>query len=237
MPREKLDVRRGLIIRTVLEVLRDSGDFVPRPEIFRRVAERIDLTSDEAALSGKYESPRYTDIIDFKSGNASRLGWIEKHGGAGWRITQTGLTILDSIHPEEDLNRKLTFSYRHLRETKQPAAWLVRGSNVAGLWRIDSFVSLPTAQLRIGIEPGTNKEALRKFIDEDYESTATYNQKQEMVEDIHAFLSRMRPGDTVVTLSVDQLYLGEITGPAEQVKSPTGSKLRRSVQWQETGFD
>ncbi|CAL9385352.1 DUF4357 domain-containing protein [Streptomyces sp. enrichment culture] len=121
-------------------------------------------------------------------------------------------------------------------------AWLVRGSNVAGLdlvqrlWLPDGLVSLAARHLRKGIEQGVSKDRLRTAVDEDYASTATYNQKMQLVEDIHAFLSRMRPGDTMCTISGGRLHVGEISGPAQQVDSEDGrSNLRRPVDWAAQG--
>ncbi|MCT7351013.1 DUF4357 domain-containing protein [Streptomyces sp. 15-116A] len=121
-------------------------------------------------------------------------------------------------------------------------AWLVRGSNVSGLdlvqrlWLTEGLVSLSARHLRKGIEQGISKDRLRTAVDEDYASTATYNQKMQLVEDLHAFLARMRPGDTMCTISGGRLYVGEIAGPAEQVDSEDGrSNLRRPVDWQEQG--
>ncbi|MQL61098.1 DUF4357 domain-containing protein [Streptomyces vinaceus] len=121
-------------------------------------------------------------------------------------------------------------------------AWLVRGSNVAGLdlvqrvWLPDGLVSLAARHLRKGIEQGVSKDRLRTAVDEDYASTATYNQKMQLVEDVHAFLSRMRPGDTMCTISGGRLHVGEISGPAQQVDSEDGrSNLRRPVDWAAQG--
>ncbi|MBY8855413.1 DUF4357 domain-containing protein [Nocardia sp. CA2R105] len=115
--------------------------------------------------------------------------------------------------------------------------WLVRGSNVAGfdlvqrLWRPDGLVSLAAGHLREA-EPGISKAELRTFVDEDYESTLTYNQRLQLVEELHAFLSKMKPGDTVCTISQGLVYVGEIIGDAEQVASDGGrSNLRRPVEW------
>ncbi|WP_217130835.1 DUF4357 domain-containing protein [Streptomyces sp. AC558_RSS880] len=117
-------------------------------------------------------------------------------------------------------------------------AWLVRGSNVSGLdlvqrlWLSEGLVSLSARHLRKGVEQGISKDRLRTAVDEDYTSTATYNQKLQLVEDMHAFLSRMRPGDTMCTISGGRLYVGEVSGPAEQVDSEDGrSHLRRPVDW------
>ena len=122
-------------------------------------------------------------------------------------------------------------------------AWLVRGSNVTGLdlvqrlWLPEGRVTLAASRLRQGVRQGTSKEELRTFVQEDYESTATYSQKQQLVEELYAFLSRMKPGDTVCTLSGGQLYVGEITGEVNQVESENRrSNLRRPVEWQLTGY-
>lgn len=122
-------------------------------------------------------------------------------------------------------------------------AWLVRGSNVSGLdlvqrmWLPERLVTCAAGRLRQGVQQGASKDSLRTFIEEDYESTATYNQKLQLVEEFHAFLSRMKPGDTVCTLSGGKLYVGEITGAAEQIASDDGrSNLRRPVEWGSEGF-
>ncbi|MFF0108006.1 DUF4357 domain-containing protein [Streptomyces hirsutus] len=122
-------------------------------------------------------------------------------------------------------------------------SWLVRGSNVTGLdlvqrlWLPEGRVTLAASRLRQGVRQGVSKDGLRTLVQEDYESTATYSQRQQLVEDLHAFLSRMKPGDTVCTISGGRLYVGEITGEAEQTESEDRrSNLRRPVEWQPTGF-
>lgn len=122
-------------------------------------------------------------------------------------------------------------------------AWLVRGSNVSGLdlvqrlWLPEGRVTLAASRLRQGVGQGTSKEQLSAFVREDYESTATYSQKQDLVEELHAFLSRIKPGDIVCTISGGLLYVGEVTGPVEQTPSEDGrSNLRRPVEWQSEGY-
>ncbi|MGW2174937.1 DUF4357 domain-containing protein [Streptomyces sp. NPDC001705] len=121
--------------------------------------------------------------------------------------------------------------------------WLVRGSNVTGLdlvqrmWLPEGRVTLAASRLRQGLGQGISKDELRTLVQEDYESTATYSQKQQLVEDLHAFLSRMKPGDTVCTISGGRLYAGEIAGGVEQIASDDGrSNLRRPVEWEATGY-
>ncbi|MGN9846923.1 DUF4357 domain-containing protein [Nonomuraea sp. H19] len=120
--------------------------------------------------------------------------------------------------------------------------WLVRGSNVSGvdlvqrLWLPENRVSVAAGRMRDGVEQGISKDQLRVFVDEDYETVA-YSQRIQLVEEFHAFLSKMKPGDTVCTISNGLLYVGEVTGGAEQVASEDGrSNLRRPVEWQSVGY-
>ncbi|MGW4174669.1 DUF4357 domain-containing protein [Streptomyces rubiginosohelvolus] len=118
-------------------------------------------------------------------------------------------------------------------------AWLVRGSNVTGLdlarrmWLPEGRVSLAVPLLRQGITQGMSPEQVRAFVEEDYESSS-YGQRQQLAEEVHAFVSRMKEGDTVCTLSDGHLHVGQITGEVEQVESEDRrSNLRRPVAWQD----
>jgi 5-methylcytosine-specific restriction protein B len=122
-------------------------------------------------------------------------------------------------------------------------AWLVRGSNVSGvdlvqrLWLPEGRVSLAASRLRENVDPEVSKDQLRTYVDEDYGSTATYGQRVQLVEEFHTFLSRMKPGDTVCTLSGGDLFVGEVTGIVLQVTSEDArSNLRRPVEWQNVGY-
>lgn len=114
-------------------------------------------------------------------------------------------------------------------------AWLVRGSNVNGhdlvpLWREQDFLSLPATKLR-PVEPGLDRTELKAIVAEDYASVS-YNSRAAKVDELHAFLSRMREGDLVGTVSQGHLYLGTVAGPASYAPSDDGrSNLRRPVEW------
>ncbi|MGV9568205.1 DUF4357 domain-containing protein [Streptomyces nigra] len=117
-------------------------------------------------------------------------------------------------------------------------AWLVRGSNVSGhnlvrqLWLAEGVVSLAGAHLPPLEESDPTKSALRRFVEEGYEGAASYNQKRGLVDELHAFLTQMRVGDTVATIGDGCLHIGRITGDAVQTASPGGlSNLRRTVSW------
>ncbi|QYX76976.1 AAA family ATPase [Streptomyces akebiae] len=117
-------------------------------------------------------------------------------------------------------------------------AWLVRGSNVSGhnlvrqLWLTEGFVSLTAAHLPPLEETDPTKSTLRRFVEDGYEGAASYNQKRGLVDELHAFLTQMRIGDTVATIGDGWLHIGRITGDAVQTSSPGGlSNLRRAVAW------
>lgn len=122
-------------------------------------------------------------------------------------------------------------------------AWLVRGSNVNGrdlvpAWLSDSFVSLSAVTLR-PVAAGITAPMLKKIVDEDYRHQS-YGTRKEKVNEFHAFLTRMRDGDLVVTTSAGTLHAGVVTGPVEFVESPDRrSNLRRAVAWRtsETGVE
>ncbi|MFZ3493974.1 DUF4357 domain-containing protein [Streptomyces sp. 5.8] len=117
-------------------------------------------------------------------------------------------------------------------------AWLVRGSNVSGhnlvrqLWLKEGFVSLAGAHLPPLEESDPTKSALRRFVEDGYEGAASYNQKRDLVEELHGFLTQMRVGDTVATIGDGRLHLGQIAGDSVQTGSSDGlSNLRRAVSW------
>jgi 5-methylcytosine-specific restriction protein B len=122
--------------------------------------------------------------------------------------------------------------------------WFIRGSNVTGvdlvqrLWLAEGLVTVAAARLRQGVEANPDRNLLSALVEEDYESAATYNQKQELVEALYVFLTRMKPDDTVCTRSDGRLHVGKVTGAAEQIASEDGrSNLRRPVDWQDTSYE
>ncbi|MFE9389143.1 DUF4357 domain-containing protein [Streptomyces sp. NPDC006784] len=131
------------------------------------------------------------------------------------------------------LNDYLSTGWRQPRK-----AWLVRGSNVSGhnlvrqLWLREGLVSLSGGHLPPLEETDPTKSALRRFVESGYEGAASYNQKQGLVDELHAFLTQMRVGDTVATIGDGRLHIGQLTGEAAQISSPGGlSNLRRTVDW------
>lgn len=156
------------------------------------------------------------------SAAAALVYGYDASGPESWRTTEG--------HPLADY---LSTGWRAPRK-----AWLVRGSNVSGhnlvrqLWLQEGLVSLAGAHLPPMEETDPTKSALRRFVEDGYEGAASYNQKRGLVDELHAFLTQMRVGDVVATISDGLLHIGHITGEAVQTASPDGlSNLRRTAAW------
>lgn len=171
-------------------------------------------------------TPRWVTTRDIEcnssSAAASLVQGYDASGPESWRTAEG--------HPLADY---LSTGWRPPRK-----AWLVRGSNVSGhnlvrqVWLKDGIVSLSGAHLPPLDEPDPTKSALRRYVQEGYEGAASYNQKRGLVDELHAFLTQMRIGDTIATIGEGHLHMGRITGPAVQTPSPGGlSNLRRTVTW------
>lgn len=117
--------------------------------------------------------------------------------------------------------------------------WLVRGAHasdtdiVQRLWLPEGYVTLAATRLeRANLKQGMSKDALRRLVEDAYESTSSYSRRSQLVEEFHIFVSRMKPGDAVCTLSENWLYVGEITGPVGHVDfGPGRLNLQRQVDW------
>jgi 5-methylcytosine-specific restriction protein B len=196
--------------RRIRADLRASGGFIEAP---------ADPTRPE-------EPPCWVatqDIVCNSSSAAAALVYgYDASGPESWRTSEG--------HPLADY---LSTGWRAPRK-----AWLVRGSNVSGhnllrqLWLNEDLVSLAGAHLPPLEETDPTKSALRRYVEEGYEGAASYNQKRSLVDELHAFLTQMRIGDTVATIGDGRLHVGRITGDSVQTSSPGGlSNLRRTVAW------
>ncbi|MFE5005494.1 DUF4357 domain-containing protein [Streptomyces sp. NPDC056696] len=195
-------------------------------------AQREQLLADGAIKEKSDRWPGYGETTrdiecNSPSAAASVVAGRSPGGVAEWR-TEHGFPVADY----------LGHSWRTPHK-----AWLVRGSNVAGrdlvkrMWVPEGRVSLAAAHLPQVAEEEPTKSVLRRYVQEGYDATASYNQKQTMADELHYFLSQMRRGDTLCTISGGQLYVGIVAGDAEQVESEGGlSNLRRKAEWQRHGY-
>lgn len=121
------------------------------------------------------------------------------------------------------------------KSTAVQHAWKVHGSNVKGqdmvpIWHDKQSVSLAASLLR-PIDAAVDREELKSFVDEDYQSSG-YAARQEKFDEFYAFLKRMHPGDLIVTISEGMVHFGTVTGAADYAPSTDGrSNLRRAVDW------
>ncbi|MEU9791935.1 DUF4357 domain-containing protein [Streptomyces sparsogenes] len=183
----------------------------------------VDAPADPGLPQGP---PRWVATRDIECNSSSAAAALvygyDASGPESWRTAEG--------HPLGDY---LSTGWRAPRK-----AWLVRGSNVSGhnlvrqLWLKEGFVSLAAAHLPPLEETDPTKSALRRFVEEGYEGAASYSQKQGLIDELHAFLTQMRVGDTVATFDDGRLHVGRISGEATQSASPGGlSNLRRAVTW------
>ncbi|MFB6836696.1 DUF4357 domain-containing protein [Streptomyces sp. NPDC056361] len=194
------------------------GDHARRSRAELRAAGAL---TDSAGAQPHWVATR--DIVCNSSSAAAALVYgYDASGPESWRTTEG--------HPLADY---LSTGWRAPRK-----AWLVRGSNVSGhnlvrqLWLKEGLVSLAGAHLPPLEESDPTKSALRRFVEDGYEGAASYNQKRGLVDELHAFLTQMRVGDTVATISNGRLHTGRIAGEAVQTASQGGlSNLRRAVSW------
>jgi 5-methylcytosine-specific restriction protein B len=118
-------------------------------------------------------------------------------------------------------------------------AWMVRGSNVDGFnlvpdWLRDGFVSLSASQLG-QLDPDASYDELKRAVETGYQHKS-YAYRGQRLEEFDRFLRRMHSGDLVLTTTHGQIYLGEVVGPAQFVKSEHGlANLRRDVRWHNLG--
>lgn len=238
--------RRGEMVRGAFQVLMNHPEGLPPQDVIAKTLEIVPPSEWELTEYAAHPGVvRYYRLLRFHTIRPSKAGWLRKTGKV-WILTDAGRQAWSRFQDPAEFDHEANRLYQQWKETRTVIggrAWLVRGSNVSGvdlvqhLWLPVGIVSLQAARLRKDANLATNKDELRAFVEDDYESTATYNQKQELVEEFHSFLFRMRPGDTLATISGGQLYLGEITGEAEQSASEDGrSNLRRHAQWQDDSF-
>ncbi|WP_116040792.1 DUF4357 domain-containing protein [Amycolatopsis palatopharyngis] len=205
-----------------------SPSFSTETKAFARLRERL-VEDGRIVPSQKWRGFLETaEDISYESPSAAAAVLVGRNanGPRSWR-TVDGRPLSEFVE-DAQLGRNRT--------------WLVRGSNVSGLdlvqrlWLPEGQVSVAAGQLR-EVEQGISKYQLRTVVEEDYEFILTYSQRTHLVDELHTFLSKMKPGDTVCTISNGQLYVGEVTGDVEQVASEAGrSNLWRPVEWQEVSF-
>ena len=111
-------VRRALLLKTVLEILRDAGTRVPQSQVLEEVRRRVALNPHELSLD-KSGLPRYDRAVGFHTGDAATVGWASKIGG--WSITDAGIEALETYPDAEELFAELRRLYREIDQRRKQA--------------------------------------------------------------------------------------------------------------------
>ncbi|GGQ00414.1 AAA family ATPase [Streptosporangium pseudovulgare] len=193
-----------------------------RPEGWHRVLDRDGGIPDDSHADGRLRKT-WQEILD-EEGLHAVLGMAPP----GRRISGADLRQLLDEDADTDVDPD-DGSERPRR------AWFVRGSNVQGVnlvpdWLVDGYCSLPAAKLR-ELPPGVSQEAVQAAVAEDY-AHGSYNERLKKTAEFHAFLSRMRENDLVITNDGGKVYVGRLAGgPAFRVSVGNRANLQRPVAW------
>jgi len=104
-------VRRDLLIKTVLEILRDAGTKIPPSQVLDELRGRLELTSYELSVDNS-GMQRYNRAVGFHTLEAATIGWMSKIGG--WSITDAGIEALEAYPDASDLWTELQRLYREV---------------------------------------------------------------------------------------------------------------------------
>ncbi|NKZ06281.1 McrB family protein [Actinomadura latina] len=201
----------GVDTAALVRMLRGS-----RPEGWHRLLADDGTPPREAHLT----EPEWDEWIRLLADD----GLLAADGGADWKYRLPAADLQSMIVPDGD------------EESRVRRGWLVRASNVPGgdlitdVWLADGVCSLPASRLR-DLAPGAAPEQVEQAVREDYSDVGAQDRAR-LAAEYHAFLSRMRDGDIVVTNDGPAIYLGTVNGPPSFVSSEGGhANLQRAVDW------
>jgi 5-methylcytosine-specific restriction enzyme B len=130
-------MRYGLLLRTALEVLRDSGGRMLGRDVISEVAAKLTFTSYESEPS-RGGTARWETALRFDSGDAATAGWMVKRVGAWW-ITDAGRAILVEFSSPDELIKELRNRYRQIYRDRKQARKLHEGSYASIASAIDTI--------------------------------------------------------------------------------------------------
>src|SRR6266568_5436577 len=111
-------VRRDLLVKTVLEILRDAGAKVPPSQVLDELRRRIELTPYELSADNS-GLQRYNRAAGFQTLEAATIGWMSKIGG--WSITDAGTEALETYPDAWGLWVELQRLYRGVDQRRRQA--------------------------------------------------------------------------------------------------------------------
>jgi 5-methylcytosine-specific restriction protein B len=111
-------IRRDLLIKTVLEILRDAGTKVPPSQVLDELRHRIELTPYELSADNS-GLQRYNRAAGFHTLEAATIGWMSKI--SGWSITDAGIEALETYPDAGHLWTELQRLYREVDQRRKLA--------------------------------------------------------------------------------------------------------------------
>ena len=111
-------IRRDLLIKTVLDILRDAGSKVPPSQVLDELRRRLELTSYELSVDNS-GLQRYNRAVGFHTLEAATIGWMSKI--SGWSITEAGIEALETYPDADELFAELRRLYREVDQRRKQA--------------------------------------------------------------------------------------------------------------------
>ena len=231
--------RTGVRLRGVAQYLREHGRTANKQDVMAWVEGLLEPNERERSIRSNGQPIWLNDVV-WQTTNLVKAGWMTKDGAGTWTLTDKGVLALDEVPDPTEYHRESTRLFNEWKRRRDETevrrrAWLVRGSSVLGVnvvpeWLGEGFVSLAASQLR---HPPSEVSAddLEVIAKEDY-AHLKHQELRAKVDEIVAFVTRMRPGDVVLTTSEHHVYLGDVTGEWTYARSEGDrSNLRRAVDW------
>lgn len=116
-------VRRGLLTRTIYQVLADASAPMRRGQVLQRVAESLALNDRELSKNPS-DQLRWHTAASAALSRSTSGGWLERDAGGGYSITDDGRDALASLAADElwlEVNRRYQAS--NVMGSPQGAGW------------------------------------------------------------------------------------------------------------------
>ena len=111
-------VRRDLLLKTTMEILRDTGTKLPPGQVLEELRRRVTLTPYELSLD-KSGVARYDRAVGFDTGYAATIGWTSKIGG--WSINDAGIEASRPSRAPMSCGRRYNRRYREVDQRRKQA--------------------------------------------------------------------------------------------------------------------
>lgn len=190
------------------------------------------LTGFDGTSSGT-PAARYASLMTFLDEFCDELA--DRRGIEASRLEAQGLawSITESAPPDAwSKEERAALETWRAGGSEPPRAWLVRPKHATVAdWLVEGHVALAASHLA-KVPAGADLKTVTKAVESGYQHI-DYAQRQALAAEYHAFLSRMRPGDVVMTHAQERVHAGRITGDPKYV-SGVEDRLRRAVDWEST---